>query len=108
VLEKINDDEVLRIVGDALKARTLRFSDHALQRMEERDIKLFEVEQTIKYGQREPGLDEFDQKYNYWRYVIRNKNVEDRDLAISVDIEDSPNAVIVTVMQIDPATARKL
>ena len=76
--------------------------------MDERDITVFEVEDIIKYGDREPGLDEYDQKYKYWRYVIRNKNVKDRDMAISVDIEDCPETIIVTVMLVDPITGRSL
>ena len=76
--------------------------------MAERDITVFEVETVIKYGGREPGLDEYDKKYDYWRYVIRNKNVNDRDMAISVDIEDSPDTTIVTVMLVDPITGRSL
>lgn len=108
MLDKKGDEEVLVIVREALKNGKLRFSRHSLDRMDERDIRVFEVELVIKYGRRERGLDEFDKKENYWRYVIRNSDVEERDLAISVDIEDAPDTVIVTVMQIDPAIARKL
>lgn len=106
--DKKSDEDVLAIVQNALKNGELKYSDHALERMEKRDIKVFEVEQVVKYGTREQRLDEFDKKGNYWRYVIRNKNVDERDLAISVDIEDAPTTVIVTIMQIDPDTARKL
>lgn len=108
MLEEKGDEEVLGIVCEALKNGKLRFSAHSLERMYERDIKVFEVELVIKYGRREHGLDEFDKQENYWRYVIRNRDVDERDLAISVDIEDAPDAVIITVMQIDPVTARKL
>lgn len=106
--DKLSDEEVLEIVITALRNGTLHYSDHALDRMDERAVSVFEVEAIIKYGDREEGLDEFDVDGNYWRYVIRNKNVDDRDLAISVDIEDAPDTVIVTVMQIDPQTARNL
>ena len=76
--------------------------------MAERNITVFEVEAVIKYGDREPGLDEYDKKYEYWIYVIRAKNVNDRDMAISVDIEDCPETIIVTVMLVDPNTGRSL
>ena len=36
------------------------------------------------------------------------KNVNDRDMAISVDIEDCPDTTIVTVMLVDPITGRSL
>lgn len=106
--DKKSDKDVLAIVQNALKKGELKYSEHALERMEKRDIKVFEIEQVVKYGEREQGLDEFDKKRSYWRYVIRNKDVEERDLAISVDIEDAPTTIIVTIMQIDPETARKL
>ena len=106
--DKKSDEDVLAIVQSALRKGELKYSNHALERMEKRDIKVFEVEQVIKYGKREHGLDEFDKKEKYWRYVIRNKDVDERDLAISVDIEDAPTTVIVTIMQVDPETARTL
>jgi Domain of unknown function (DUF4258) len=69
--DKKGDEEILLIVREALKNGKLRFSAHSLERMEERDIKVFEVEQVVKYGNREKGLDEFDKEGDYWRYVIR-------------------------------------
>lgn len=106
--DKIDGEDVLKTVIEAMKNGTLRYSDHALERMGERLITVAEVEEIIKYGEREEALDEFESKGSYWRYVIRNRDVDERDLAISVDIEDAPDAVIVTVMQIDPITARNI
>lgn len=106
--DKKRDEDVLSIVSEAKRSGTLRYSGHALDRMEERAITVSEVEEIIKYGDREEGLDEYDVKGKYWRYVIRNKDVEERDLAISIDIEDAPDAIIVTVMLVDLEIARKL
>lgn len=99
---------VLETVQEALRSKNLKYSVHALDRMDERSITVFEVEEIIKYGDREELLDEFDLKFKYWRYVIRNRDVNDRDLAISVEIEDANETVVVTVMQIDPQNARRL
>lgn len=106
--DKKDDEYEVKVVSDALRNNTIEYSDHALQRMDERDITVFEVEQIIKYGQREPGLDEYDKKFEYWRYVIRNQKVNDRNMAISVDIEDCPDTIIVTVMLVDPISGRSL
>jgi hypothetical protein len=106
--DKKDDEYVLKVVSEALKSNKIEYSTHALERMDERDVTVFEVEEIIKYGERESGLDEYDKKYEYWRYVIRNKNVNDRDMAISVDIEDCPGTIIVTVMLVDPITGRSL
>jgi hypothetical protein len=108
VTDKKDDNTLMSIVQFALKQGALRYSEHALLRMDQRNISIFEIELIIKYGTHEPSLDEFDEKYHYWRYVIRNRDVDDRDLAISVDIEEDPDVIIVTVMQIDPVTAKKL
>jgi len=108
VTDKKDDEYEVKVVSDALRNNTIEYSDHALQRMDERDITVFEVEQIIKYGQREPGLDEYDKKFEYWRYVIRNQKVNDRNMAISVDIEDCPDTIIVTVMLVDPISGRSL
>ena len=106
--EKKDDDYVMKVVTDALKNKKIEYSDHALERMDERLVTVFEVEKVIRYGDREPGLDEYDKKYDYWRYVIRNRDVNERDMAISVDIEDCPETIIVTVMLVDPITGRSL
>jgi hypothetical protein len=105
---KKTDILVMGIVQTALRLKTLEYSEHALIRMDQREVTIFEVEEVIKYGSREAGLDEFDLRYKYWRYVIRNRNVNQRDIAISVDIEDSPIAVIVTVMLVDQLTGKNL
>ena len=106
--DKKDDEYIVKVVLNALKNNKIEYSEHALERMDERDVTVFEVEQIIKYGERESGLDEYDKKFNYWRYVIRNKNVNDRDMAISVDIEDCPDTNIVTVMLVDPITGRSV
>ena len=106
--DKKDGEYIVKVVLNALKNNKIEYIEHALERMDERDVTVFEVEQIIKYGDREPGLDEYDVKFEYWRYVIRNKNVNDRDMAISVDIEDCPDTTIVTVMLVDPITGRSL
>ena len=106
--DKKDDEYIVKVVLNALKNNKIEYSEHALERMDERDVTVFEVEQIIKYGERESGLDEYDKKFNYWRYVIRNRTVNDRDMAISVDIEDCPDTTIVTVMLVDPITGRSL
>ena len=106
--DKKDDEYIVKVVLNALKNNKIEYSEHALERMDERDVTVFEVEQIIKYGERESGLDEYDKKFNYWRYVIRNRNVNDRDMAISVDVEGCPDTTIVTVMLVDPITGRSL
>lgn len=107
-MKKYDNDLIYQIVYKALKNGTLRYSQHAHERMRERNITVSDVKDVIIYGKREEGLDELDKSKKFWRYSIRNSNVDGRDLSISLDIEDHPTAVIVTVMQVDPNTARYL
>jgi hypothetical protein len=76
----------------------VRLSIHARERMDERGIDLFEVEEIIIYGQHDEEIDEWDIERESWKYCVRNKDVDGRDLAVIANIRKGTNSILITVI----------
>lgn len=112
---KRDGNDVEKIAQDCFKkskekgANVFRYTDHARDRMVERNIDSKELEEIINYGSFVDGAERFHEDENDYTYVIRNKNVDDRDLAICLGIKtnkDGEYVVVVTVMCIDPQSGK--
>ena len=78
----------------AVATGQLRYTEHALQRMEERGFVFPDVERVLKNGTHDQARD--TQVGASWRYRIAGVTTDGNALAVVVEME--PEAVIITVI----------
>lgn len=87
---------------------TITYTAHAREQMEKRCIDQKHVLQVLEFGRLVEGQTRFDDKENDYSYLLRDQNVEERDMAVSIAIGQSNGikVIIVTTMLIDPTTGK--
>ena len=93
------DPNVLDKVRKALADNDYRIHPHAQLRMNERDVILGEVTYILKNGYYEASKDEFDHRFQNWKYSIRGNTIDERDLRIVVKL--AGKMMIITVVDKD-------
>ena len=100
---KMPNEKILEWIQIAVNQGKIRFSDHALKRMTERNITFFDVKEVLKRGYREPSKDAV--KNGSWRYAIRHdmkiSSAQKRRLRVPVAFDKDDDTVIVTAIDID-------
>lgn len=105
------EDIARRCSREAQKgAFSVEYSQHARDQMEDRVISENNVLQILEFGRHVEGQDRFDEDENSYSYLIRDRNVEDRDMAVSIAVseENGEKVLIVTAMLIDPISGRHI
>ncbi len=74
------------------------FAGHALQRLAERRVTQPEVEQALLSGHHESAKDVFEPQFAAWKYAIRGKTVDRRELRVVVAFE--VRMLVVTVIDL--------
>jgi hypothetical protein len=87
---------------------TIIYTAHARDQMEKRYIDQKHVLQVLEFGRLVEGQTRFDDKENDYSYLLRDLNVEERDMAVSIAISQTNGikVIIVTAMLIDPTTGK--
>ena len=100
---KLANEKILERIQIATDQGKIRFSDHALKRMIERNITFFDVKEVLERGYREPSKDTI--KKGSWRYAIRyDMKISDtgkRRFRVPVAFDKDDGTVIVTAIDID-------
>lgn len=92
--------DLLTKLHSSVERGQLRFTKHALERMEERSILRREVKLVLQNGFHEKKKDHFDEKFNSWNYSIRGKTIDDKKLRVVVSFE-KPNFIVVTAIDLE-------
>jgi len=87
---------------------TIIYTDHANQQMEKRNITQKEVLQVLEFGRLVEGQTRFNEEEHEYSYLLRDQDVDDRDMAVSIAITNHGDhkIIIVTAMLIDPTTGK--
>jgi hypothetical protein len=83
-----------RRLRDSVAQGQLRYTEHALQRMDERGFLFPDVERILRNGTHDQGRDM--QVGNKWRYRISGSTID--GIAMSVVVEVDPELVVITVI----------
>lgn len=109
----LDSEEVEEIAKDcSLRAQkgeeAIIFTDHADDQMEERNITKKHILQVLEFGRIVEGQERFSEDENDYSYLLRDQNVDDRDMAVAIAIADADGqkVIIVTAMLIDPQTGK--
>ncbi len=96
--------DVSSYVAHALKNDIVRFSDHAMQRMDERlhEFGLDEIDvfRVLGKGRREEEKDEWNDLYQEWNYAFRGKTVDAVELRVSVALK-AAGVLVITVINLE-------
>lgn len=91
---------VKKAVAEAVDHGHIRFSTHALERMEQRKIVGPEVLHVLLNGFHEARKDEYKEDHKTWAYAIRGKTIDGRNLRFGVAVL-SPDVLLVTAIDLD-------
>ena len=81
----------------AIKDGCLIPSNHAQERMAERDIDLADVEEAISCGHREPRKDSLTPDKTAWKYAIRAKLSNQKEIRVVVTKLDNGVLLITAI-----------
>jgi hypothetical protein len=95
----LKDANVPDKVRKALADNDYRIHPHALLRMNERKVILTEITYILKNGYQEVSKDEFDHKFQNWKYSIRGNTLDERDLRVVVKL--AGKMMIITIVDKD-------
>lgn len=87
------------------------YTTHARERMEVRNISEKEIESVLEFGKVQEGQERWSDKQQDYSYLIRDKNLDERDVALAIGINEDKKGnkvVIVTAELIDPKTGSYL
>lgn len=87
---------------------TIIYTTHARQQMEKRNIDQKHVLQVLEFGRLVEEQTRFDEKEKDFSYLLRDQDVEERDMAVSIAIRQASDVkvIVVTAMIIDPVTGK--
>ena len=74
-------------------------TEHAKERMQERDITRQEIWHVLQNGWREPRKDAWNEAVKDWNYASRGMTLDGRTLRVIVAVVD--RVIMVTAMEID-------
>ena len=75
---------LMQAIHTAIAAENYVYVGHALRRLDERKVSRPEVEQVLMSGHNEKAKDQFDATFQSWKYAIRGKTAEKRELRVAV------------------------
>lgn len=81
---KLERNELLRKVREAVASGEYRILPHARQRCTERDVAAPDIENALRSGHHVPRRDRFDEPYGSWSYCFEGPSVDGERLRIIV------------------------
>jgi hypothetical protein len=92
------DIDLLVKIKDHIQKGTYILVKHAIERQEERCIRLPDVLRVLEHGRHERDKDIFDLKRQAWKHAIRGKTINGIDLRIIIAFQNE--MVIITVIKL--------
>ncbi len=97
---KLEKEELVARVAEAVANGTYRILPHARQRCDERDVAAADIECALEMGHPVPRRDRYDAIAGDWSYCFEGCTVDDDTLRVIVAFEDW--MLVVTVIRLDP------
>jgi hypothetical protein len=73
------------------------YSNHALERQQQREITRPEVLQVLNGGHHEKAKDTYAEAFKAWSYAVRGKTLDGRELRIAVSFDDNGLLIITAI-----------
>ena len=88
----------MQAIHAALAAVDYVYVGHALKRLDERKVSRPEVEQILMSGHHEKAKDQFDAVFQSWKYALRGRTAEKRELRVVVAFDSG--LLVLTVIDL--------
>jgi len=88
---------VVDLVQQCIESGRYLYTDHALVRMQGRDITRNEVKQVLLAGYREPRKDQYDEQWEAWKYAFNGLTIDRRRLRIVVAFGPDKMLVVTAI-----------
>ena len=99
MIAPIKKETVIQDIIEAVESGQLVLSDHALLRMQERNIDFTDIEEAIYRSIREEERDSLTDDGFAWKYAIRGSNdFYDKDIRLVVLYLEEPKMLVVTAI----------
>ncbi len=99
MIAPIKKETVIQDIIEAVEGGQLVLSDHALVRMQERNIDFSDIEEAIYRSIREEDRDSLTDDGLAWKYAIRGLNdFYDKDIRLVVLYLEEPKMLVVTAI----------
>lgn len=84
------------------------YTTHAREQMERRGIDQKHVLQVLEFGRCIEEQTRYDEKERDYSYLLRDQDVDERDMAVSIAINqvNGIKVIVVTAMLVDPITGK--
>jgi len=92
-------ENLFQVIRECIEQGKYILTEHAVQRVNERDISLNDAEYVLKNGYHEKNKTSFDDAFRTWKYAIRGKTVEDLDIRIILAF-DKADMIVITLMHV--------
>ncbi len=91
--------DLMEQIHVAIEGSTYYFVQHARNRLDQREVTESEVAYVLKNGWHEAQKDQYDDKHKTWKYAIRGKTIDSKELRVVVAFVTS-DLVIITVIDL--------
>jgi 3-deoxy-D-manno-octulosonic acid (KDO) 8-phosphate synthase len=92
-------ENLFPIISECIEQGKYTLTEHAIQRLGERNITLKDAEYVLKNGYHEKKKSSFDEAYRTWKYAIRGKTIENLDIRIIIAF-DKNDMIVITLMHV--------
>lgn len=92
-------DELFSKIRDCIAKERYRESKHARDRKVERKIDLTDALYVLKNGYHEKQKTSFDESFGVWKYAVRGKTLDNKDIRIIIAF-DEDGMLIITIMHV--------
>ena len=93
-------EDILGEVRKHVKAKKYKITNHAQERQEKHKITLPDLLFVLSNGWHEKEKTLFDNEFQNWKYAIRGKTLDLKELRVIVDFEEKQNMLIITVFKV--------
>ncbi len=97
-------ENLLGIIKTAVSSGMVRFTEHALERIDQRLIRAgilpSAVTHVLRHGYHDPRRDQWDERHKSWNYAIQGKTLSGERLRIPIAIEVMSNGHIIVVVTV--------
>ena len=100
VVKTEKHENLLKRIACCIAKDRYKFSNHALERKEQRNFSLSDILYVLKHGRHEKAKDTWDEQRKMWKYAIRGKTVDQEEGRMIVSL-DKYGMLIITVVRLD-------
>lgn len=99
--QKLRGKKLLEMIRQLIALNRYRSSGHFQEREKQRQIFLWEVLHVLQHGSHEEERDEWDHKHQLWKYAVKGRTLDGRELRIVVSILVKKCLLLITVYDLN-------